>query len=575
MDGRFDEATLTLMRNLALQNAIQHGHAHPKALMGKLLGQRADLRSAVPAVVEALERIVSEVNTMDSGERRSALDASAPEMLDAKPKNVRPRGLPDLPDRSGDVVLRFAPNPNGPLSFGHSRGVAINAAYAKRHGGTFILRFDDTDTVRKPPLDWAYDHITEEVTWLVGSPPDRVVLASDRVEVYHAHAKALLEQGGAYVCRCTADAFRGYRESKSACPCRDRPIEDSNADWQQMIEGRFSAGEAVVRIRTAMDLPNPALRDWPALRIQDTDRNPHPRPEVGSRHKVWPLLDFQSAIEDHEQGVTHIIRGKDLMDSTRKQMLLYEHFGWTYPVTLYWGRVKVHEFGSFSTSSMREDIANGKFDGWDDARLPTLAALRRRGVQPKALVDFWEELGLTQKDIRASLSTLWSHNANRIDASAPRLAFVRTPRRIMVSGIPSDHPDALKVPRHPTAPLGERILPLKIDENSAAILVDEEDAKVLDSGAYRLKEWCDIVVEDGVHGFDHGQASDRRILHWLPEEVARPATLEVPEGESRVRWLGYIERHTLKKGDLVQLERIGYARYEGMKDDVDSFVFLH
>ena len=351
MDGRFDEATLTLMRNLALQNAIQHGHAHPKALMGKLLGQRADLRSAVPAVVEALERIVSEVNAMDSGERRSALDASAPEMLDAKPKNVRPQGLPDLPDRSGDVVLRFAPNPNGPLSFGHSRGVAINAAYAKRHGGTFILRFDDTDTVRKPPLDWAYDHITEEVTWLVGSPPDRVVLASDRVEVYHAHAKALLEQGGAYVCRCTADAFRGYRESKSACPCRDRPIEDSNADWQQMIEGRFSAGEAVVRIRTAMDLPNPALRDWPALRIQDTDRNPHPRPEVGSRHKVWPLLDFQSAIEDHEQGVTHIIRGKDLMDSTRKQMLLYEHFGWTYPVTLYWGRVKVHEFGSFSTSA--------------------------------------------------------------------------------------------------------------------------------------------------------------------------------------------------------------------------------
>ena len=139
------------MRNLALQNAIQHGHAHPKALMGKLLGQRADLRSAVPAVVEALERIVSEVNAMDSGERRSALDASAPEMLDAKPKNVRPQGLPDLPDRSGDVVLRFAPNPNGPLSFGHSRGVAINAAYAKRHGGTFILRFDDTDTVRKPP----------------------------------------------------------------------------------------------------------------------------------------------------------------------------------------------------------------------------------------------------------------------------------------------------------------------------------------------------------------------------------------------------------------------------------------
>ena len=84
-------------------------------------------------------------------------------------------------------------------------------------------------------------------------------------------------------------------------------------------------------------------------------------------YKVWPLLDFQSAIEDHLQGVTHIVRGKDLMDSTRKQTLLYNHFGWKYPEPLYWGRVKVHEFGGFSTSGMKADIADGKFEGWDDS----------------------------------------------------------------------------------------------------------------------------------------------------------------------------------------------------------------
>ena len=123
--------------------------------------------------------------------------------------------------------------------------------------------------------------------------------------------------------------------------------------------------------------------------IQDTESNPHPRKEIKSKFKVWPLLDFQSAIEDHEQGVTHIIRGKDLMASTRNQTLLYEKLGWDYPETLYWGRVKIHEFGGFSTSSMREEIERGEFEGWDDPRLPTIMSFRRRGFDSKAISDFW------------------------------------------------------------------------------------------------------------------------------------------------------------------------------------------
>ena len=103
-----------------------------------------------------------------------------------------------------------------------------------------------------------------------------------------------------------------------------------------MIEGGIDEGGAVVRVKTDLNLPNPALRDWPALRIQHTAH-----PIVGNRYKVWPLLDFQSAVEDHLQGVTHIVRGKDLMDSTRKQALLYELLDWDYPQTLYWGRVKL------------------------------------------------------------------------------------------------------------------------------------------------------------------------------------------------------------------------------------------
>ena len=112
-------------------------------------------------------------------------------------------------------------------------------------------------------------------------------------------------------------------------------------------------------------------------------------------HVVWPLLDFQSAVEDHLQRV-YIIRGKDLMDSTRKQTLLYEHFGWTYPETMYWGRVKVHEWGGFSTSQMRSDIESGlTTDGM--TKITNLAGLRKRGTQAKALRNFWMELSILKR----------------------------------------------------------------------------------------------------------------------------------------------------------------------------------
>ena len=163
------------------------------------------------------------------------------------------------------------------------------------------------------------------------------------------------------------------------------------------------------------------------MRIQHTHH-----PMVGGLYRVWPLLDFQSAIEDHEQGVTHIVRGKDLMDSTRKQSLLYDHLGWKYPETLYWGRVKVHEFGGFSTSSMRASIEAGEREGWRDLRLPTIQSLKRRGFDSQTLREFWIELGVTQKDISVSMQTRSTSSRRCIHDS--RCASVVTVSYLISSG---------------------------------------------------------------------------------------------------------------------------------------------
>ena len=557
MDWKPDEATHDLIRHVALQNALEYeGKAAAGSVIGRIMAMRGDLRQHGKAVTGLVAAEVAKANTLASQEGldavRSVLELEAPHLLEKREVKARREGLPELKNaEKGKVVLRFAPNPNGPLSFGHARGLVINSAFREMYDGEFILRFDDTDTKVKPPMLEAYERIQEETAWLIGRQPDRVVIASDRIETYHQHATDMLEQGFGYVCRCTADAFKEFRISKTNCPCRSQSVQDNLVLWKRMLDGKFKPGEAVVRVKTDMKLKNPALRDWPALRIQDTATHPHPRPEIGSNHVVWPLLDFQSAVEDHLQGVTHIVRGKDLMDSTRKQTLLYEHFGWTYPETMYWGRVKVHEWGGFSTSQMRSDIEEGRYSDWDDPRLPTLAGLRKRGIQAGALRSFWTELGITQKDISVPLATLYSHNTKAVDDEAPRLTFVRHAVEFQLTG---DHPRELSIPVHPNhAAMGLRGWKL----NDGRIWLEGEDLEKMD---LRLKEFADVGLHDQEARVESIERSDKRpIVHWLPASQSVSAVVLSTKDDTIVHTEGQLERHKHKAGTIVQLERVGYA----------------
>jgi glutamyl-tRNA synthetase len=558
MDWKPDDATEAAIRHMALQNALEYeGKAAVGSVIGRLMASRSDLRPHGKIVNGLVAQMVVEANDLAAKEGldhlRSILQAEAPHLLEKRAPKKRREGLTELPNaENGKVVLRFAPNPNGPLSFGHARGLVINSTYQEMYEGEFILRFDDTDTKVKPPLLEAYQQIVEEATWLTGRAPDRVVVASDRMEHYYEHAESMLREGFGYVCRCTAEAFKEHRQSKSACPCRDQNSSDNLTLWKAMLKGAYKPGDAVVRVKTEMDLKNPALRDWPALRIQDTKTHPHPRPEVGSTYTVWPLLDFQSAVEDHLQGVTHIVRGKDLMDSTRKQTLLYEHFGWRYPETLYWGRVKVHEWGGFSTSQMRRDVEAGLYDGWSDPRLPTLAALKERGIQPEALQHFWLELGITQKDISVPLSTLYAHNTKAVDNGAPRLSFIRNAAAFHLKG---NHPAEVKVPCHPNhEEMGWRTWDLA----EGQVWLEADDVVKMD---VRLKEFADVELHDNearITSLERQQ--EHPVIHWLPASQADEAVLLETKNNEIHRISGKLERHNHSAGTVVQLERIGYAR---------------
>ena len=569
MDWTPDEPTDTMLWHMAIQNAIEYsGKANPGSVIGRIMGMRQDLRQYGKFLSPLIAKKVAQANNL-AGEKgldylREILQNEAPHLLEEREKQTRREGLPELNSaQKGKVVLRFAPNPNGPLSFGHARGIIINGEYAKEYDGELILRFDDTDTTVKPPLPEAYGIIEQEAEWLLGFKPHRIVIASVRIEEYYRHVDIMLDGGFGYVCQCSADEFREFRVSKTNCPCRENDVKQNIELWNKMLDGTFVPGDAVVRVKTDMTLKNPALRDWPALRIQDTIKNPHPREGIGSKYRVWPLLDFQSAVEDHLQGVTHIIRGKDLMDSTRKQTLLYQHFGWNYPETMYWGRVKVHEWGGFSTSQMRKDIESGKFTGWSDPRLPTIAGLGGTGIQAEALRNFWVELGVTQKDISVPLSSLYSHNTKIIDDDAPRISFIRDPVLLELSG---SKQTSIEIPTHPNFPaMGSR----KISLNSQQVLIESTD---YGENKLRLKEFADFDISKNSAKLESLERSDtRKIIHWASVDSSSKSTLKMVTDGEIVEIEGVLEHHNLSEGDIVQIERIGY----GVVSEENTIIFTH
>ena len=239
------------IRKYALQNAVEYnGSGKSGSVLGRLLSEFPELRGNAKDLVPIISMQVDEANMLANnhglGHIREILKETNPEAL-KREKQKKKVGLPDIEVTDGkEVILRFAPNPNGPLSIGHSRGVVINSEFAKKYSGKVILRFDDTDTKVKPPLDSAYSMIEEEFEWISGMKPDLVIRASSRMETYLESAKEMISQGICYVCRCSASEFKKLRDSKEACKCRGKKAEDSIQEWKLMLSGDINEGDAVV-----------------------------------------------------------------------------------------------------------------------------------------------------------------------------------------------------------------------------------------------------------------------------------------------------------------------------------------
>ncbi|MFB6173383.1 MAG: glutamate--tRNA ligase [Halobacteriales archaeon] len=553
----------------ALYNALEHGgEAQVGAIMGPLMGENPEFREHGDEVPGVVGRVVERVNGMDREERRGRLGELAPDLLaDLEAEDeTEDHALPDLPDaEEGAVRMRVAPNPNGPWHIGHARMPAVIGTYKERYDGWFACRFDDTDPETKRPDPDAYDWILEDIAYL-GFEPDRVLKASDRLETYYEHARELIDAGGAYTCSCPAEAFSELKNAGEACPHRGKDADAVREEFGAMVEGEYDAGEMVLRVRTDIEHPNPALRDWVAFRVVD---RPHPR-EAAAEYRCWPMLDFQSGIDDHLLGITHIVRGIDLQDSAKRQGFVYEYFGWEYPEVVHWGHVQVDAYDvPLSTSTIRELIETGDLEGWEDPRAPTLRSLRRRGIRGEAVVEAMADLGTSTSNVDLAMSSVHAANRDLVDDGADRRFLVRegidarsadAPGHGAVERTVLGGPDAGQPPFHPDhEERGRRHIPVE-----GAVLVEAEDLPPNGKRVWLKGYGCVRHTRDAFEYVGDDITAVREegvdVVHWVPAEGSVPVRLRTPEGDVTGRAEPGFVDHDL--GDVVQFERVGFARVD-------------
>ncbi|MAG18002.1 MAG: glutamate--tRNA ligase [Candidatus Diapherotrites archaeon] len=538
----------------AVKNAFEHaGKSEIGPLIGKLKALHKD--TPVPELMPVAIEVVKKVNGMTSKEIEEAFNGFQ-EGYELKPKPER-EGLPELDWADKEkVITRYAPNPNGPFHLGNARAAYLSYAYAEKYGGKFILRFEDTDPKIKKPIDNPEKVFREDLTWL-GIKIGKVFFASDRMETYYSYMRKLLEQGNAYVCKCESESWRELIKQKKACEHREQPSEVQLKEFEKMVSNELKEGQAVLRIKTDLEHKDTSVRDWWLARIVDNPDNPR----IKGTYHVWPSYMFQSGIDDHEMGITFILRGQEHSQNQTKQEFLYNYLKWDYPNAVHFGRLKIGEM-VLSTSKIKEGIENEEYTDWDDIRLGTIKALRRRGFKPEALHKIIIDSGLTTSDANISMEKMGAYNKELIQEEAERTTYIIDPIKLEVH-----LPEAIDAEKE-----GEKF---SLEQGIQEFMISESAIKKIKDSVFRLRNIGNVKVENKEGLLLNGQfvgkeTTGKQVVQWLRETM--DLELLLPNGQKEV---GAIEKKNLKKGQYLYLEKKGYCIIDSIDEGRPKAWFCH
>ncbi len=540
-----------LIFRLALENAVKYnGKANLNAILGKIFSlKKVDDKNEV---INKVKKIIKKVNSMKYEKQLDELK----EMGGPTIREREEQGLIDLPNVKGKVIMRLAPYPSGPLHIGNTRVFILNDEYAKKYKGKLLLFMDDTiGSEEKDVTKEAYKLIEDGLRWLDVKFDKKIYYKSDRLEIYYKYAEQLIKKNKAYVCSCSAVKLRENRIKGVECKCRGNDIKKNLELWKKIFKAK--EGSLALRLKTDMKHKDPAFRDRVLFRISDRK---HPR--IGKKYRVWPLLDFSWAIDDHLLKITHILRGKDLMMESMMEKYIWNIFKWKHPEIIHSGLLQIEGI-KLSKSKAKKEVISGEYSGWDDPRTWSLQSLKRRGIRPEAIRNFILGLGLTQTEIKISVESLYAENRKIIEKLANRYFFVENPKKINIKYAPEV---ITKIDLHPDF----KDRGYKVIRTKGKFYVQDKLEK---DKTYRFMNLFNFKNKTFVSQ-EYNPKMDAKLIHWVGVDDCVNVSVLMDDGKV-VNGVGEKALRSLKIGDLVQFNRLYFARLDKKEKDKLIFWYSH
>ena len=513
------------------------------------------------------------------------------------------------------IHTRFPPEPNGYLHIGSAKAIWINSGTAQKYGGTFNLRFDDTNPVRED--DEYVRSIEEDLLWLGAKPTGGIYYGSDYFDKCYEFAVKLIKEGKAYVCDLTADEMREYRgtltEPGKESPYRNRSVEENLDLFQRMKNGEFPDGSRTLRAKIDMASPNMNLRDPAIYRIVHTAHH-----RQGDKWCIYPLYDYAHPIQDALEGITHSLCSIEFENHRPLYDWVVNNIGFEQKPHQYeFARLNVTHT-VMSKRYLRELVETKQVDGWDDPRMPTLCGLRRRGYTPSSIIEFVKRAGVAKAYSIVDIGLLEHCIRDELNTNALRKVAVLKPIKVVITNYPEDKEEFFELPNLPkNEEAGIRKVPftreLYIDQDDFAEVPPPKFFRLKPGGEVRLMgayiiKYQDIVKDEAGNVVEihctadletgNGNPADGRkikgTIHWLSAKYAIEATVrlydylftlenvnDVPEGTN---YMDYLNPNSLteltgcklepsiadaKPGDKFQFVRMGYF----CKDSKNEGVF--
>ncbi|RXK40849.1 glutamine-tRNA ligase [Tremella mesenterica] len=375
----------------------------------------------------------------------------------------------------GMVYTRFPPEPNGFLHIGHVKAIMVDFGYAKYHGGRCYLRYDDTNPEAEEGR--FFQSILESVRWL-GFEPWKITYSSDNFDRLYELAIELIRRGKAYVCTCDAEKIKedrgGGHGNPVACEHRERPNSESLVEFERMKNGKYPEKGACLRMKMDLSSGNPYMWDSVAYRVKYA---PHHR--TGDKWKIYPTYDFTHCLCDSFENITHSLCTVEFIPARESYEWLCDALTVYKPRQYEFARLNLQ--GTFlSKRKIARLVTRGLVQGWDDPRLYTLIALRRRGIPPGALLSFVSELGVTNIPSTTEIKKFEYVIRSYLEDSAPRLMMILNPIKLIIENVPSDYDVPVQVPLHPKIPSMGSVETRFTKE----VYIEAEDFRVEDSPDY-------------------------------------------------------------------------------------------